>query len=165
MNQAAFYAVVTTVSFTLLGLWWLAVKDRVNVVQDSARFRRMAYLVSLQFVIPATVGLFAQVAPDEKLVWRTAFGAGGIVGAAAVGMLAAEVRATTRAQISPVLFAIVGVPLYLLVAVVAFVPTLAADAGLNLAPIEVEGLLFSAIVFLGVQEAWVVAMAPLKEHS
>src|SRR5918912_4616419 len=106
MDQAAFYAVVSAVSFTLLGLWWVAVKDRAELVGDSPRFRRTAYLVSLQFVIPATVALFAQVAPDEKLVWRVAFAIGGVVGAAAVAMLAWEIGATTRARISPVLFAV-----------------------------------------------------------
>jgi hypothetical protein len=40
-----------------------------------------------------------------------------------------------------------------------------ADAGLTLRPIEVEGLIFSAIVFLGVQEAWVVAMTPTKKSE
>ena len=35
--------------------------------------------------------------------------------------------------------------------------------GLTLKPIEVEGMLFSALLFLGVQEAWVVSMTPTEE--
>ncbi|MGI9083773.1 MAG: hypothetical protein ACR2FE_00600 [Aeromicrobium sp.] len=165
MDQTAFYGVVSAINFTLLGLWWVAVKDRSDLVGDSASSRRMAYLVSLQFVIPATVSLFAQVAPQEKAVWRIAFAAGGVAGAVAVAMLAQEIRATTRARIAPVLFALFGVPLYLLVIAVSFVPTLVADVGLALTPIEVEGLIFSAIVFLGVQEAWVVSMTPPRETA
>jgi hypothetical protein len=46
---------------------------------------------------------------------------------------------------------------------VAFVPSVVADAGLTLQPIEVEGMLFSALLFLGVQEAWVVSMTPAEE--
>src|SRR5688500_1784198 len=65
MDQTAFYGVVTTINFTLLGLWWLAAKDRVDLFGRSAATRRTAYLVSLQFAIPATVSLLAQVAPEE----------------------------------------------------------------------------------------------------
>ncbi len=162
MDQTAFYGVVSAINFTLLGLWWVAVKDRADLVGDSASSRRTAYLVSLQFVIPATVALFAQVAPHERTVWRIAFAAGGIAGAAAVALLAQEIRATTPARISPVLFAVFGIPLYVVVVAVSFAPDLVTDIGLTLKPIEVEGLLFSAIVFLGVQEAWVVAMTPPK---
>jgi hypothetical protein len=50
-----------------------------------------------------------------------------------------------------------------LVAIVAFVPSVVADVGLTLSPIEVEGMLFSALIFLGVQEAWVVSMTPTDE--
>jgi hypothetical protein len=121
--------------------------------------------VSLQFVIPATVSLLAQVAPDEKTVWRIAFAGGGAVGAIAIAMLAQEIRVSTEARIAPVLFAVFGVPVYVLVVIVSFVPTLVADVGLRLTPIEVEGLLFSALAFLGVQEAWVVAMTPSKESA
>ena len=165
MDQSAFYGVVSAINFTLLGLWWVAVKDRSDLVGETASSRRTAYLVSLQFVIPATVALFAQVAPQEKMVWRIAFAAGGIAGTAAVAMLAQEIRANTSARISPVLFAVVGIPLYVLVLVVSFWPSVTTDIGTTLTPIEVEGLIFSAIVFLGVQEAWVVSMTPPRETS
>lgn len=165
MDQTAFYGVVTTVNFFLLGLWWVAVKDREDLIGRHAASRRTAYLVSLQFVIPATVSLLAQVAPEEKTVWRIAFAGGGAVGAIAIAMLAQEIRVSTDARIAPVLFAVFGIPVYLMVVIVSFVPTLVADVGLRLTPIEVEGLLFSALVFLGVQEAWVVAMTPAKETA
>ena len=165
MDQSAFYGVVSAINFTLLGLWWVAVKDRDDLIGRHAASRRTAYLVSLQFVIPATVSLLAQVAPEEKTVWRIAFAGGGAVGAIAIAMLAQEIRMSTEARIAPVLFAVVGIPVYLLVVLVSFVPTLVTDVGLTLSPIEVEGLLFSALVFLGVQEAWVVSMTPTKETA
>jgi hypothetical protein len=161
MDQSAFYGVVSAINFTLLGLWWVAVKDRTNIVgHGNEASRRAAYLVSLQFVIPATVSLLAQVSPDEKSIWRVAFGSAGVIGAIGIAMLAREIWAATTARYSPILFAVIGVPVYVLVVVVAFAPTLVAELGLTLEPIEVEGLLFSALVFLGVQEAWVVSMAP-----
>lgn len=165
MDQSSFYAVVTTVNFTLLGLWWLAVKDRDDLIGRNAASRRTAYLVSLQFVIPATVSMLAQVAPDQPTVWRISFSLAGVFGVVGITMLAQEIRISTEARVAPVLFAVLGVPLYILVVVVAWVPTLVADVGLALKPIEVEALIISVIVFLGVQEAWVVSMTPARETA
>ncbi len=164
MNQSAFYGVVAATNLTLLGLWWVAVKDRTNLVgHKDAASRRAAYLVSLQFAIPATVALLAQVNPDERAIWRFAFGTAGVVGAIGIALLAQQIWTGTIARISPILFAVVGIPAYVLVAIVAFVPSVVSDAGLTLQPIEVEGMLFSALLFLGVQEAWVVSMTPSDE--
>jgi hypothetical protein len=88
-----------------------------------------------------------------------------VVGAIGVALLAQQIWKGTVARYSPILFALFGIPIYLLVVVVAFVPTVVADAGLTLKPIEVEGMLFSALLFLGVQEAWVVSMTPTKESE
>lgn len=121
--------------------------------------------MSLQFVIPATVSLLAQVAPQEKTVWRIAFSGGAIVGAVGIAMLAQQLWASTDARIASILFAVLGLPLYVLVGVVAWAPTMVAEAGLTLKPIEVEGMLFSLIVFLGVQEAWVVSMTPVRDST
>jgi hypothetical protein len=166
MNQSAFYGVVSAANLTLLGLWWVAVKDRTNLVgHKDAASRRAAYLVSLQFGIPATVALLAQVNPDERLIWRVAFGSAGVVGAIGIALLAQQIWVGTTARFSPIAFAVLGVPIYVLVAVVAFSPTLVADAGLTLQPIEIEGLLFSALIFLGVNEAWVVSMTPGKDEE
>lgn len=164
MNQSAFYGVVAAANLTLLGLWWVAVKDRTNLVgHKDAASRRAAYLVSLQFAIPATVALLAQVNPDERAIWRIAFGSAGVVGAIGVALLAQQIWTGTIARFSPIVFGLVGVPIYLLVVIVAFAPSVVADAGLTLQPIEVEGMLFSALLFLGVQEAWVVSMTPSDE--
>ncbi|MFZ0140289.1 MAG: hypothetical protein WAL70_04325 [Aeromicrobium sp.] len=161
MNQSAFYGVVAATNLTLLGLWWVAVKDRTNLVgNEDAASRRAAYLVSLQFAIPATVALLAQVNPGERAIWRFAFGTAGVVGAIGIALLAQQIWKGTIARYAPILFAVIGIPAYLLVVVVAFVPTVVSDLGLTLKPIEVEGMLFSLLLFLGVQEAWVVSMTP-----
>jgi cytochrome bd-type quinol oxidase subunit 2 len=162
MDQTAFYGVVSGINFTLLGLWWVAVKDRVDLVKGTASFRQMAYLVSLQFVVPATVSLFAQVAPELPDVWRVAFSIAGLVGLAGTLMLAYQMSAQTAARIVPALFAVVGGPLYGLVTVVALWPGLVRDSDLELTPIEVEGSLLTILVFLGVQAAWFVHMTPSK---
>jgi cytochrome bd-type quinol oxidase subunit 2 len=160
MDQAAFYGVVSAINFTLLGLWWVAVKDRISVGSTGAGFHRMAYFVSLQFVIPATVSLLAQVAPDRPEVWRSAFAIAGVAGAVGIGMLAREMTHHSASTYVPKAFGLLGVPLYVLVLVVALWPGVISDIGIDLAPIEVEGLLLSVLIFLGVQEAWFVSMTP-----
>jgi len=161
MNQSEFYGVVSAINFTLLGLWWVAIKDRYDVNVDRSA-RRMAYFVSLQFVIPATASLLAQVAPSVPEVWRYAFSLAGLAGGVGVAMLARELSRSTDAKVVPQLFAAVGIPIYALVMIVALAPQLILDMGLLLKPIEVEGLLLSLLVFLGVQEAWFVAMTPAR---
>ena len=82
MDIDAFYSVVSGINFTLLGLWWVAIKDRADIGGDNTAGRRMAYIVSLQFLIPGTVSLLSQVAPDKPLIWRLSFTIAGLAGAA-----------------------------------------------------------------------------------
>jgi cytochrome bd-type quinol oxidase subunit 2 len=163
MDQSAFYGVVAATNFTLLGLWWVAIKDRDDLTGRDGRGSQMAYLVSLQFVVAAAVSLFAQVAPDVAAVWRTGFAFAGMVGAIGIVLLALQFSAQTAARVMPWILAGVGVPLYLLVFAVAAIPAMVTSVDLALSPIEVEGLLLSIIVILGVQEAWFVAMTPRRE--
>ncbi|HSI26723.1 MAG TPA: hypothetical protein VK948_04875 [Aeromicrobium sp.] len=160
MDQSSFYGVVSAINFTLLGLWWVAVKDRAERIGETAASRRVAYLVSLQFVILGTVSLLAQVAPDIPLVWRSAFAVAGLTGAVGVALLARDLGATTEARVAPALFLLIGVPIYLLVIAVAAFPEAFTGAGFR--PIQAEATLVTLLVFLGVQEAWVVSMTPPK---
>jgi drug/metabolite transporter (DMT)-like permease len=166
MDQSAFYGVISAVNFTLLGLWWVAVKDRADVVGETPSSRLTAYLVSLQFVIPGTVSLLAQVAPEVVIVWRCAFAVAGIVGAFGIYMLARELRRTSDERVAPTLFLVFGIPLYAAVVLVALLaPALKEVLAPDFKPIQLEAFLITMLVFLGVQEAWVVSMtrAPAKD--
>ncbi|GAB91318.1 hypothetical protein [Gordonia rhizosphera] len=165
MDQSAFYRVVAATNFTLLGLWWVAIKDREDLGGPSGAGRYMAYLVSLQFTIPAAVSLVAQVAPEIPAVWRIGFTAAGVLGAIGIALLARQFALRTDATVLPWVFGLLGVPLYLGVVVVAVWPGFADAFNLALTPIEVEALLLSLIVVLGVQEAWFVTMTPRRETT
>jgi cytochrome bd-type quinol oxidase subunit 2 len=165
MDQSAFYGVVAATNFTLLGLWWVAVKDRDDLTGRDGRGSNMAYLVSLQFVVAAAVSLFAQVAPEITAVWRTGFSVAGLIGAIGIALLAVQFRAHTEAKVMPWILAGAGVPLYILVFVVALFPDVVDAVNLSLSPIEAEGLLLSIIVVLGVQEAWFVTMTPRRDDQ
>ncbi len=163
MDQNAFYGVISAINFTLLGLWWVAVKDRTDVVSETASGRLTAYLVSLQFVILGTVSLLAQIAPDAPLLWRTSFAVAGIVGGVGIVKLSRELRMTTDAQLAPTLFLAFGLPIYIAVVAVAVLP-MRELLPPDIAPIQVEAFLVSLLVFLGVQEAWIVSMTPPKKQ-
>lgn len=160
MDVSAFYGVVSAINFTLLGLWWVAVKDRADVVGETASSRLTAYLVALQFVVLGTASLLAQVAPAVVLVWRVSFAVAGVVGAAGVVLLARELRRTSSSRLVPALFLLLGLPLFAAVVVVAVVPALGAVLPSDLTPIHVEAVLVSLLVLLGVHEAWVVSKTP-----
>ncbi len=72
MDVETFYTTVSSISFTLLGLWWVVVQGRETWRMNPAR-RRMAYVVSLHFVLPGVMSILALVAPEpdrgERWVW------------------------------------------------------------------------------------------------
>lgn len=102
MDQSAFYGIMSGIKLHAARSVVNAIKGRDGLGGPDSASGRMAYLVSLHFVIPC----------------------------------------------------------YALALVVALKPSLVGSAGLALSPLEVEALLLSILVFLGVQEAWVVAMTP-----
>ena len=165
MDLSTFYSIVSGINFTLLGLWWVAVKERADIGGADAPRRRMAYLVSLGFVIPGTVSLLAQVAPDEPVLWRASFTFAGVAGAVGIAMLGQSLRDLTGETFLVRVLWWVAVPIYLLVAVVAAVPGIPEALDLRLSSIEIEGFLLTLLVFLGVQAAWVVAMTPEAENE
>lgn len=147
MDVSTFYAVFSATNFTLVGLWWGVTLRDVSWVQDPVRRRAVAG-VYVAFLLPALMGLFAQVGGvDEPLVWRIAFIVIAVVGAAtSLRLLVADddpaltaVRAGT-------------VAIHLLVALVGLLPASADLVGLR--PIQVEALLLVALVALGHALVW-----------
>ena len=150
MEASAFYGIVSAVNFTLLGLWWVAVKDRPKLTG-----KRTAYLVGLNFSVLATISLLAQVAPEIPIVWRLTFGAAGVVGIIAIVLLARDLRPVARG--AAIAIGVAGVLLYAGLLGVAVLADVLKSGGI--APIQVESFFVSAIAFLGVQVAWVVGMS------
>ncbi|GAB4058706.1 hypothetical protein [Catellatospora paridis] len=161
MDLDPFYAAVAAINFTLLGLWLVVVTDRKELSRHDAASRRMAYLVSLQFAIPGTLSLLAQVAPTVVLLWRTAFTLAGIAGGIGAILLTRQIHRQTGSQGIANLLRYIAVPAYALVTLIAVLPPSAVKSlGIGLTPLQLEAVLLSILVFLGVQEAWAVAMAP-----
>jgi hypothetical protein len=157
MDIAAFYAVVAGVNFTLLGLWWVAVQDKVDLRDAGAR--RMAYVVALQFMVPGTASLISQVAPTVTTIWRVTFTLAGLAGATGV-MLVVPVLRKAASRGAAIFMLGAGLPLYLLVTLVAAVPGVHEVVSDKLTGLQTEAILFSVLVLLSVQVAWSVAMMP-----
>ena len=164
MDISAFYAVVAGINFTLLGLWWVAVLERPDLRRAGSRAGQMAYVVSLQFLLPGTVALLSQVAPNVAFVWRTAFvlgGAAGVLGIVLLVPILLETHLRTPAR----LLLAVGLPIHALVAIVALLPDVRSILGGDLNSLQVEAVLFCLLVLLGAQTAWAAAMAPSQDEA
>lgn len=161
MDVNAFYQTVATFCFTLLGLWWGVLQLRHDEWVGNLPRRRMAYSVHLAFVVPGVMSLGAQTAGDIKIIWRAVFIVAGVLGILASIFL---ISATSGTNSFGGWYARYGrwlsVLVYAMIVAVAFVPNFATLFGPDVKPLQVEGLLFTLIVFLGVGLAWDYLAAP-----
>ena len=155
MDTVAFYTIVAGLSFTLLGLWWVACQSNKRWLRE-ATGRRMAYVVSLHFILPGAMSLLSLVAPETPLFWRLTFMLAGAVGAVGAGLTAATLRLHGAGVGRIRALQWVAVPLYLIVAGTAASPDLVRSANIGLEPLQVEGIMLTLLVLLGTQCAWIV---------
>ena len=147
MNVSTFYAVFSATCFTLVGLWWGVTLRDPSWVGEPAR-RRAVGGVYLAFLLPALMGLFAQVGGvEDPLVWRISF-----IVIAAVGCGATMRLIATEPQPGVTAIRAGAAAVYALVAVLGAVPE-AADL-VNLRPIQAEALLLVSLVALGHALVW-----------
>jgi hypothetical protein len=146
-----FYIAFGTVCFTLLGLWLIVVQTRHAEWRRLAVHRRRAYGVALQFSLPGLMSLLSLIDPASKALWRISFAI--VAGGGAIVLALVRGPAPTRLGTAAYLLAIV---LYLLIAIVAAVPSVVADLGLSAQPLRVEAVLLTTLVFLAVNVAWLL---------
>ncbi|WP_432074784.1 hypothetical protein [Streptomyces wuyuanensis] len=150
MDVSTFYALFAATCFTLVGLWWNVVQGHDDWMRRPA-LRRVVGGVYLSFLLPALMGLFAQVGGDSTPgLWRAGFALLAVIGCASTLRLLAY----GRRDGSPFLVVIMGAAalLYLLIAVVGIVPEIAGVVGL--APIQAEAVLLILLVVLGHGLVW-----------
>lgn len=153
MSVESFYSTASQISFTLLGFWWAVVQFRFADWSDDPGRRRMAHVVSLLFLLPGVMSLMSLLMGDVRIIWQAVFGLAGLLGLVATILIVTGANDTAT---SPWLRAgslYVATPLYLLITVFAVAPGLATDLT-GLQPLQLEGILLSLLVFLGVNLAW-----------
>ena len=75
-----FYSTVAQLCFALLGLWWVVVQFKHEQWMSQPGKRRMAYSISLYFILPGLMCLVSLLAADAKILWRLGFGIAGALG-------------------------------------------------------------------------------------
>ena len=159
MDTGTFYATTSAVSFTLLGFWWVVVQFRhEEMTQDRGR-RRLAFVVSLHFILPGLMSLGALLTADAPLVWRLTFGVAGITGMIAVIVASRGIPDPTGAIAAIGRFELVAFPLYAIITLVAIRPDLVRTA-VGIEPLQVEGTVMTLLVFLGIIFAWALFTEP-----
>ena len=146
-----FYATMSTFCFALLGLWWAVVQVRYEAWAASRPYRRLAHTIHYSFLIPGGMSLGALLSGDQRFVWQGVF---------AVASVSGVYMAARAFSLQPGLGWRLGqlatLLLYALILVVSLAPSLVTGSGLGLTPLQVTGLLVTAVVVLGTNFAWAV---------
>lgn len=147
-----FYATLAQVSFTVLGLWLVVIQLRRSEWRHSRSRRLGARAVAIDFALPGVMSLLVLANPESALLWRVSFAVFAALGALGLALLIGDSetdgnggRLTRWAQLSALILAIV----------IALVAMLAAPiAGdLGIAPLQVEAVLLSLLLLVGINVA------------
>ena len=147
MDVSTFYALFSASCFTLVGLWWGVVQRDLGWAADPVRRHAVAG-VYLSFLLPALMGLFAQVGGRESpALWRISFVVVAVVGCVATARLLSQ---GADRGVTVVRGGAVGI--YALGALLGMFPEM-ADA-VDLRPLQAEALLLVLLVALGHALVW-----------
>ena len=145
-----FYASVAQASFTLLGLWWVLLQIRHDAWFRDVAYRRGVYDISLYFLLPGMMALGSLLAVEEPTIWRVSFATMGVLGVVESALLLAGMRGLHDRGPLAAVADWVSLVVYALVVLVAVWRTLPQDLGLGLLPLQVEGILVTILLFLGI---------------
>jgi hypothetical protein len=142
---------VSALCFTILGLWLVVVQQKFKWWASDTSLKRRAYGIALHFSLPGTMALLALIDPASSALWRASFA----IVALGCAVVIAAVRGAAPDTLGKVAYA-GAIVLYLVVGIVAIGPHLIRDIGLTVAPERIEAVLLSALVFLGLNVAWLL---------
>ena len=162
MDISTFYALFSATCFTLLGLWWTVLQLNSAWIGNEDE-RRAVGGVYLTFLLPALMGLFAQVGGAETpMIWRLSFVAVAVVGCYSTLRLLRVLR--TSGDRRPQAKYVATLVIYLLVAVIGAYPEIAEP--FDIKPIQMEAILLILLVLVGHGLVWdfMVRRPPGGEH-
>jgi hypothetical protein len=121
----------------------------------------------MHFSLPGLMSLLALINPDSSVLWRTSFAIVAIGGA--VTLIAVRGSAPGKLGVTAYILAIA---LYVLIGILAIAPRIVGGLGLGAAPVRVEAVLLTIVVFAGVNVAWLLLFeeappdrAPLEQGA
>jgi hypothetical protein len=162
MDISTFYALFSATCFTLLGLWWTVLQLNSAWIGDADE-RRAVGGVYLTFLLPALMGLFAQVGGAETPnIWRFSFIVVAVVGCWSTLRLIRVLR--TASDTRPRAKYVATFVIYLFVAVIGVYPEIAEP--LDIRAIQMEAILLILLVLVGHGLVWdfMVRRPPGGEH-
>ncbi len=141
MDISTFYALFSATCFALLGFWWQLLQGNPTWLRDPGT-RSAVGGVYLSFLLPALMGLFAQVGgTGTTTVWRISFVVIAVVGVVTTLRALPHSR---RSDVDDALTRTAALVIYALVAVVGVFPELGQV--LDLTGIQVEATLLILLV-------------------
>ena len=151
MDISTFYALFSATCFALLGFWWNLLQGNPHWLRNPET-RSAVGGVYLSFLLPALMGLFAQIGGSESPVfWRVSFVVIAIVGCVSTVTLLRRARAAEGAGAFARYWW--GAALvYALVAVLGVAPEIARAIGIT--PLQAEATLLIMLVALAHALVW-----------
>jgi hypothetical protein len=156
-----FYISFSALCFTILSLWLVVVQQQFRQWADDPDLKRRSYGIALHFSLPGIMTLVALVDPLSSTLWRTSYAIIALGGA----LVIVVIRGAAPNTLGKVAYA-AAIVLYLVVGIIAIVPAhIVRDIGITAAPVRIEAVLLSALVFLGVNVAWLLLFGVGPAHA
>ena len=163
MIPETFYQTFAQLSFTLLGLWWLVLQTKYSEWIGSPSRRRMVTSISLYFLLPGGMSLFALLASGNRVIWQAAFAVAGCLGFIAVLVFLLDAARSGGGgggwRLLWQVIRLVTLVLYGGIVGVALVPDIVSQQ-LSVTPLTVAGIGESLLVVLGLALAWAYFVEP-----
>jgi hypothetical protein len=144
-----FYAVLAQVSFTVLGLWFVVIQLRRDEWRTSRSHRLGARAVATDFALPGVMSLLTLANPDSAVLWRVSFAVFATLGAVGLALLIGDPE-SSRPLARWAQWLAVG--LYVAIALVAILAA-PISAGLQIEPLQLEAVLLSLLLLVGLNVA------------
>jgi hypothetical protein len=160
MPLESFYSTAAQLFFALLGFWWVVVQFRHGLWSRDPARRRLAYTISLHFLLPGVMCVVALLSEQVSFVWNIAFAIAGLCGVVATFFSAYTPLVREGSFAMGYLGQGLAIGVYALITVLALFPGLPSMLGFNILPLIVEGILLVLISLLGVTMAWFLFMEP-----
>jgi len=141
-----FYATLSGICFTLLGLWWVAVQMKYDLWMSTPARRLTAYAASMHFIAPGLIALIAVLSAEEGEIWRLGSVIGGMLGALVSGYAISSAALTSWQRIQEAIM----LCLFIIIVLLSFI----SFPLFGLRPIAVEAIVDVGLLGLGVHFVW-----------